>query len=215
MRDRSTAPHRYVVIEGPGGVGKTALAQKLAEHWNAEFLGDPIDDNPFLPRFFADPTRHALATQLSFLLQRVKLLETRAQLDLFRTQLVSDFLLEKDALFAELLLSPDEFELYRTLYQKVAAQTPTPDLVIYLQASPNWLVEHARRHDYRHLPQLGDGLLKRLATAYSDFFYRYDAAPLLIVNIEHLAPVRDDDFALLLRRINGMRGTREFFNKGD
>lgn len=207
--------YRYIVVEGPSGVGKTALARRLAEHYQSRLLLDAPEENPFLPRFYADPQRYALPTQLAFLFQRLRQLEETAQPDLFDSGLVADFLLEKDALFAELLLSNDEYSLYLDLYQKLTSNLPQPDLVICLQASPNWLVDHVRRHNYPHLPQVGDGLLRRLAQRYSSFFYRYQDAPLLMVNVEHLQLEQDADFALLLRRINEMRGQREFFNKGD
>ncbi|WP_018150700.1 deoxynucleoside kinase [Leeia oryzae] len=207
--------YRYIVVEGPCGVGKTALAKRLAEHTGSRLLLDQTAENPFLPRFYADTTRYALPTQMAFLFQRIRHLEPLAQPDLFDTGLVTDFMLDKDALYAELLLSNEEYELYHTLFQKLAPNIPRPDLVISLQASPNWLVEHVRKHAYPHLPQIPDGLIKRLAQRYSSFFYRYAAAPVLMVNVEHLDLESEEDFALLLRRVNTMRGTREFFNKGD
>jgi deoxyadenosine/deoxycytidine kinase len=204
---------RYLVIEGPIGAGKTSLASALARHLDAETLLEAPADNPFLERFYADMPRYALPTQLNFLFQRVDQLRGLAQLDLFGRTTVADFLLDKDPLFAQLNLSDDEFALYEKIYTHLKPQVPSPDLVIYLQAPVATLVArvHKRGVDYeRSIPEL---YLARLADAYSRYFYQYDAAPLLIVNSERLNFVDDaEHFALLVSRIAGMRGRREFFN---
>jgi deoxyadenosine/deoxycytidine kinase len=157
--------------------------------------------------------RYALPTQLNFLFQRVDQLRGLAQLDLFGRTTVADFLLDKDPLFAQLNLTDDEFALYEKIYAHLKPQVPSPDLVIYLQAPVATLVArvHKRGVDYeRSIPEL---YLARLADAYSRYFYQYDAAPLLIVNSERLNFVDDaEHFALLVSRIAGMRGRREFFN---
>ncbi|MCB6184135.1 deoxynucleoside kinase [Leeia sp. TBRC 13508] len=208
-------PYRYIVVDGPCGIGKTALAKRLADCSGKRFLADEPTENPFLPRFYQEPARYALPTQLSFLIQRIRKLEPIVQHDLFEQGIVTDFLLEKDNLYAELMLSSEELPLYQMMYQKLAPALPKPDLVISLQASPNWLVEHVRKIAYPHVPDLQDGLLRRVAQRYSSFFYGYGAAPVLMVNVEHMDLESETDFALLLRRVNNMRGTREFFNKGD
>jgi deoxyadenosine/deoxycytidine kinase len=204
---------RYLVIEGPIGAGKTSLATALARHLDAETLLEAPADNPFLERFYADMPRYALPTQLNFLFQRVDQLRGLAQLDLFGRTTVADFLLDKDPLFAQLNLTDDEFALYEKIYAHLKPQVPSPDLVIYLQAPVATLVArvHKRGVDYeRSIPEL---YLARLADAYSRYFYQYDAAPLLIVNSERLNFVDDaEHFALLVSRIAGMRGRREFFN---
>ena len=204
---------RYLVIEGPIGAGKTSLATALARHLDAETLLEAPADNPFLERFYADMPRYALPTQLNFLFQRVDQLRGLAQLDLFGRTTVADFLLDKDPLFAQLNLSDDEFALYEKIYAHLKPHVPSPDLVIYLQAPVATLVArvHKRGVDYeRSIPEL---YLARLADAYSRYFYQYDAAPLLIVNSERLNFVDDaEHFALLVSRIAGMRGRREFFN---
>lgn len=207
--------YRYVVVEGPIGVGKTSLAQRLAEHCGATTLLEKPQDNPFLAHFYQDPARHALPTQLFFLFQRINEVRDLAQMDLFRTSSVADYLFDKDALFARLNLSDDEFELYQNIYRNLAPQAPPPDLVVYLQASPETLIERVRRRAAAYERQIADSYLTRLSQAYSDFFYHYTAAPVLIVNSENLNFVdNDDDFALLLQRIKGMRGAREFFSMG-
>ncbi len=207
--------YRYVVVEGPIGVGKTSLTRRLAEHSGATALLEKPEENPFLTHFYQDPARHALPTQLFFLFQRINEVRDLVQMDLFRTSSVADYLFDKDALFARLNLSDDEFALYQNIYRNLAPQAPPPDLVIYLQASPETLIERVRRRAIAYERQIADSYLIRLSQAYSDFFYHYDAAPVLIVNSENLNFVdNDEDFSLLLQRIEGMRGAREFFSMG-
>lgn len=207
--------YRYIVIEGPIGVGKTTLATKLAEHLEANLLLEKPDAIPFLPKFYQDMPRYALPTQLSFLFQRVEQVESLTQIDLFGGQTVADFVFDKDPLFAQLILSDDEFRLYSDIYRHLRVRAPTPDLVIYLQADIDTLLERVRHRSRDYEAKMGEGYLRQLAERYSRFFYDYTDAPLLIVNTEHLNPVENaDDFRLLLRRIEGMRGSREYFNKG-
>ncbi|MEX0960482.1 MAG: deoxynucleoside kinase [Burkholderiales bacterium] len=207
---------RYIVVEGPIGAGKTSLARRLADHFRKDLLLEEPDANPFLPRFYEDPKRHALATQLFFLFQRIQQLEGLKQIDLFEQGKVADFLLDKDPLFARLTLSDDELRLYQQIYEQLMPQAPTPDLVIYLQASTETLIERVRRRGVNYERGISEQYLVRLADAYSRYFYQFSAAPLLIVNSEHLNFVDDDaDFDLLLRRITEMRGPREFFSRGE
>lgn len=207
--------YRYIVIEGPIGVGKTSLAQRLAERSGARTLLEKPQDNPFLERFYQDTARYALPTQLFFLFQRINEVRDLAQMDLFGSRTVSDYLFEKDTLFARLTLSEDEFKLYQTVYQSLALQAPTPDLVIYLQASTDALIERVQRRGLRYERSIGDDYLTRLAQSYGEFFHHYDAAPVLVVNSDNLNFVDNDgDFDLLLQRIHNMRGPREFFSLG-
>jgi deoxyadenosine/deoxycytidine kinase len=209
------AKYRYIVVEGPIGVGKTSLAQRLAEHTGADMLLEKPQDNPFLSRFYQDPQRHAMSTQLFFLFQRINELRDQAQMDLFNTRTVSDYLFEKDALFARLNLSEDEFKLYQNIYQSLAPQAPTPDLVIYLQASTDTLIERVRRRGRNYERSVTDDYLARLGNSYGEFFHHYEDAPLMMVNSENLNFVDNDtDFQLLMERIEGMRGPREFFSLG-
>lgn len=208
--------YRYIVIEGPIGAGKTSLSRRLAEHLNGDVLLEAPDDNPFLPRFYEDPARHALATQLFFLFQRMQQLRDLQQIDLFAGVTVSDFLLEKDALFARLTLADDELLLYQQIYDRIMPQAPVPDLVIYLQASHGQLVDRVRRRDIAYERNMDENYLIRLADEYRRFFYQFDAAPLLIVNSDRLNFVDDKaDFDLLLKRISEMKGPRAFFSRGD
>ncbi|HMM47271.1 MAG TPA: deoxynucleoside kinase [Thiobacillaceae bacterium] len=210
----SLARFRYLVVEGPIGAGKTSLTHKLAERLGADTLLENAGDNPFLPRFYQEPKRYALATQLHFLFDRSRQLRELAQGDLFRTGTVSDFLIEKDMLFARMNLDDDEFELYQKVYADLRPQAPVPDLVIYLQAPADTLQERVRRRGIEYERGMDADYLQRLANAYSEFFHRYDAAPLLIVNTTHLDFTRsEDDFELLLERVDKMRGPREFFSR--
>jgi deoxyguanosine kinase len=205
---------RYIVVEGPIGAGKTSLTHKLAEHLGADTLLENASDNPFLPRFYQDPKRYALPTQLHFLFDRSRQLRELAQGDLFRAGTVSDFLIDKDMLFARLNLDDDEFELYQKVYADLALQAPTPDLVIYLQAPVDALQERVRRRGVEFERGMGADYLQRLANSYSEFFHRYEAAPLLIVNTSNLNFAESDvDLELLLERMSKMRGPREFFNR--
>lgn len=210
----SIARFRYVVVEGPIGAGKTSLTHKLAAHLGADTLLENADENPFLPRFYQEPRRYALPTQLHFLFDRSRQLRDLAQGDLFRAGTVSDFLIDKDMLFARLNLDDDEFELYQKVYTDLAPQAPTPDLVIYLQAPLETLQERVNRRGVEFERGMDAGYLQRLANSYSEFFHRYEAAPLLIVNTSHLNFAEsDEDFELLLERIAKMRGPREFFSR--
>ncbi|MDA8127597.1 MAG: deoxynucleoside kinase [Betaproteobacteria bacterium] len=210
----SLSRYRYLVVEGPIGAGKTSLTYKLAERMGADTLLENAGDNPFLSRFYQEPRRYALPTQLHFLFDRARQLRDLAQGDLFRSGTVSDFLIEKDMLFARLNLDDDEFELYQKVYADLAPQVPAPDLVIYLQAPVNTLQERVRRRGVEFERGMDADYLQRLANSYSEFFHRYEAAPLLIVNTGNLNFADSEaDFELLLERIDKMRGPREFFNR--
>src|SRR5947207_4753541 len=205
----------YVVVEGPIGAGKTSLARALAQHLDADSLLEAPEDNPFLERFYEDMRRFALPTQLNFLFQRVDQLRGLSQLDMFRRVTVADFLLDKDPLFARLNLSDDEFALYDKVYSHLKPQPPTPDLVIYLQAQVMTLIDRVHKRGVAYERTTSEHYLARLADAYSSYFYRYEEAPLLIVNSVRLNFVANDGHMnLLLSRIATMRGRREFFNLG-
>jgi deoxyadenosine/deoxycytidine kinase len=206
---------RYIVVEGPIGAGKTTLAREIAQKLAAETLFEKPDENPFLARFYDDMARFALPTQLTFLFQRADQLRGLAQLDLFRRPTVADFLLDKDPLFARLNLTDDEYALYEKVYAHLKPQTPSPDLVVYLQAPVATLVERVHRRGVDFERAIPADYLARLAEAYTRFFYRYDEAPLLIVNSERLNFADNPRHVdLLLTRIAGLRGQREFFNLG-
>lgn len=208
--------YKYIVVEGPIGVGKTTLAHRLADMLRAQTLLERPQENPFLERFYRNTKHYALPTQMFFLFQRMNQLRDLAQSDLFNTRIVSDFLLDKDPLFARLTLDDDELNLYQQLYDHLKPQAAVPDLVIYLQAQPETLVERVKKRGVPMETGISEIYLYRLCESYSRFFYHYGAAPLLIVNTEHLNPIeRDEDFSLLINRISAMRGKREFFNLGE
>jgi len=207
--------YRYVVIEGPIGAGKTSLARVMSERTGGLALLEDPDANPFLPRFYQDRARYALPTQLYFLFHRATQVRALSQPDLFAGLTVADFMIDRDSLFARLTLNDDEFALYRQVYAQLKPQAPAPDLVIYLQASPETLIERVQRRGVAYERDIPDEYLVRLAETYARFFYQYDAAPVLTVNSENLNFVdQPGDFDLLLSRINAMRGPREFFSLG-
>ena len=208
--------YRYIVVEGPIGVGKTSLTKKLAATLQAEAILEGADENPFLPRFYQDMPRYALATQLFFLFQRVEQVRVMKQGDLFGVTTVADFILDKDPLFARMTLSDEEFRLYQQIYMHLKPQTVNPDLVIYLQAPAQVLYERVQRRGLNYERPINADYLEQLVESYSRFFYQYEASPLLIVNSENLNFVDDElDYELLLSRIQGMRSGREFFSRGE
>jgi deoxyguanosine kinase len=206
--------YRHIVVEGPIGCGKTSLAQRLADRVGATTLLEDPKANPFLPFFYKDMKRHALPTQLFFLFQRVQQLDGLRQPDFFAQPVVADFALAKDPLFARLTLDDAEYQLYSRIYEHVKPQAPTPDLVIYLQASTETLAQRVKKRGNPIEGGIDEGYLRRLSEAYTRYFHAYDESPLLIVNSERLNFAENSEHLdLLLERINGMRGGREFFNR--
>jgi deoxyguanosine kinase len=206
--------HRHIVVEGPIGCGKTSLANRLAQRLNASVILEDPGANPFLPLFYRDMRRHALPTQLFFLFQRVQMLESLKQPDLFGRPTVADFALAKDPLFARLTLDDAEYRLYKKIYDHVKPQSPPPDLVIYLQASIETLVHRVKRRGTPMEQGIGEEYLRSLSEAYTRYFYGYEESPMLIVNSERLNFVDDPEhFDLLIERMNALRGGREFFNR--
>lgn len=207
---------RYIVVEGPIGAGKTSLARRLAEVSGSTLLLEDPGANPFLPGFYQDPARYALPVQLFFMFQRIDQVRDLTQADMFKHATIADFMLDKDPLFARLTLNDDELRLYQQIYAQVKPQTTSPDLVIYLQASVETLVERVKRRAINYERAISEDYLVKLAESYARFFYQYDGAPVLIVNSEHLNFVDTPaDFDLLLQRIAAMRGNREFFSLGE
>jgi deoxyguanosine kinase len=204
---------RYIAIEGPIGVGKTSLARRLAQALEFDLVLEQAEENPFLERFYRDPDAFALPTQLHFLFQRARQAQEMRQADLFAGGRVADFLLDKDRIFARLTLADEEYRLYEQVYQNLALDAPAPDLVVYLQAPVEVLIGRVQRRGIAYEQTVRPEYLRRLSDAYMDFFHRYDAAPLLIVNAAVIDPVRrEEDFQDLLRRMRGMEGGRQYYN---
>jgi len=209
----SVSSKSYIAIEGPIGVGKTTLAKKLAETYNSELLLEGATENPFLEKFYQDPKAGALPAQLFFLFQRTQQLKALIQPDMFITQRIADFMMEKDRLFARVTLNDDEFNLYEQVYQNLTIDAPTPDLVIYLQAPVDVLLKRIRKRGVNMEFSITEDYLNQLNNAYTDFFHYYDASPLLIVNASGIDLVNNQqDYQQLLERIDQTNNGRNYFN---
>ncbi|MFT5258412.1 MAG: deoxyguanosine kinase [Saprospiraceae bacterium] len=203
----------HIVVEGPIGVGKTTLTKRIAKEFGFDELLEQPAENPFLERFYEQPDQYAMQTQLYFLFQRVKQLRGLSQTDLFSSGVVSDFMLGKDPLFAELTLEADELDLYDEVYQALSPQVPVPDLVVYLQASTETLQRRISRRGVEYEQQIHPDYLKDLSDTYSRYFLNYYASPLLIVNAETLNFIENQDhFNLLIDEIRKGKPGRNYFN---
>jgi len=204
---------RYIVVEGPIGVGKTSLTKRLAERLQAELLLEQAEENPFLDKFYQNPQQSALPTQLFFLFQRAQQIQALRQSDLFSPVRVADFLMEKDRLFAQLTLDNDEFRLYEQVYSSLTLDAPQPDLVIYLQAPVQVLLDRVYKRGRKFERFMESSYLQQLSDAYTRYFYYYNESPLLIVNAAEIDLVNNQqDFDMLLARINEIRSGRHYFN---
>jgi deoxyguanosine kinase len=210
---RGRPPPRFVTVEGPIGVGKTTLARRLAEHFHYPLLLEPATDNPFLDRFYREGRRHALPTQLYFLLNRARQMSELPRNDLLGPNVVTDFLMEKDDLFARMTLDDNEYALYRQIFDSLDIEAVRPDLVIYLQAPVNVLLGRIARRGIRYERDIESDYLETLNRAYTQFFHFYDAAPLLVVNAAQIDFANNEaHFAALLEQALNMDGLRQYFN---
>jgi deoxyadenosine/deoxycytidine kinase len=204
---------RYIVVEGPIGVGKTSLARRLAAALEAEMVLEQDAQNPFLERFYRNPKTGALPAQLFFLFQRAQQLGGLKQQDLFASRRVADYLFEKDRLFAGLTLDPAELSLYDQVASRLDVDPPRPDLVVYLQAPVETLLARIARRGIDYESGIDAAYLSRLNDAYARFFHAYDKAPLLIVNAASIDPVQNQpDFDELLAAIRRMKKGRMYYN---
>ena len=205
--------HQFIVVEGPIGVGKTRLARRLAQSLGGQSILEQAHENPFLERFYRNPRAAAFQAQLFFLFQRARQLEEVRQGDLFGAVRVADYLLEKDRLFARVTLDDAELGLYERVYERVVVDAPRPDLVVYLQAPVDVLLDRIAKRGIRYEQLIERAYLDKLTQAYARFFHGYDASPLLIVNSASIDPVNsEDDYQLLFSEIRKTRRGRHFFN---
>lgn len=204
---------RFIAVEGPIGVGKTSLTKRLAETFNYELLLENAEENPFLDRFYQNPRQHALATQLFFLFQRAQQIEESRQSDLFEPVRVSDFLIDKDMLFAELNLEKDEYNLYHKVYQHLVINAPKPDLVIYLQAPTEVLLQRIQKRGIPSEQMIESEYLNQLNRAYTEFFHYYSDSKLLIVNSAEIDLVaNDEDYDQLVTYVLSLPNGTHYFN---
>jgi deoxyadenosine/deoxycytidine kinase len=212
LQDLKQAP-RFIAVEGPIGVGKTSLTKRLAETFNYELLLENAEENPFLDRFYQNPRQHALATQLFFLFQRAQQIAESRQSDLFEPVRVSDFLIDKDRLFAELNLEKDEYDLYHKVYQHLVIDAPKPDLVIYLQAPTEVLLQRIQKRGITSEQMIESEYLNQLNRAYTEFFHYYSDSKLLIVNSAEIDLVaNDEDYEQLVTYILSLPNGTHYFN---
>ena len=212
LQDLKQAP-RFIAVEGPIGVGKTSLTKRLAETFNYELLLENAEENPFLDRFYQNPKQHALATQLFFLFQRAQQIEESRQSDLFEPVRVSDFLIDKDRLFAELNLEKDEYNLYHKVYQHLVIDAPKPDLVIYLQAPTEVLLQRIQKRGIPSEQMIESEYLNQLNRAYTEFFHYYSDSKLLIVNSAEIDLVaNDEDYEQLVKYVLSLPNGTHYFN---
>ncbi len=209
----SSALHiNHIAIEGGIGVGKTTLAKELAEKLGASLLLEDIDDNPFLELFYQDPERHGLSVQLSFLFSRLKQWQSMMQQDLFHRMIISDYLFAKDRLFAMTNLSDEEFALYNQVAQAVAMDLPKPDLVIYLQSSPEVALHRVKKRNRSMERDISLDYLKQVNDTFDQFFFHYQETPLLVVQTDRINfAERPEALDMLIERIRHMGRGTEFW----
>jgi deoxyguanosine kinase len=205
--------HRYIVIEGPIGVGKTSLARKLGASLGGELVLEQAAENPFLERFYRNPRAGAFPAQLYFLFQRAQQLAGLKQQDLFARLRVADYMLDKDRMFARVTLDEDEFRLYEQVHAKLSIEAPKPDLVVYLQAPVDVLLDRIARRGIGYESMIDRAYLERLNETYAQFFHDYEGAPLLIVNAASIDPLNNAaDFEELRSAVTRMSRGRLYYN---
>jgi deoxyadenosine/deoxycytidine kinase len=204
--------HRYIVVEGPIGVGKTSLTRTLSKRFNARSVFELVEENPFLASFYLDRNKHAFQTQLFFLLSRFKQQQELFQQELFAQVTVSDYLFAKDRIFASITLDPNELALYERVYEHLGPRVMKPDLVIYLQARLDVLLARIRKRGREFERKFDPEYLAELARTYNDFFHRYDETPLLVINTSDIDFVESErDFEELIRAIGSIKAGTHYY----
>jgi deoxyguanosine kinase len=207
---------KYIVVEGPIGVGKTSLARILANEFQARTVFEQVEENPFLPKFYEARETYAFQNQTFFLLNRYRQQMELSQQDLFTQNVVADYLFAKDKIFATVTLSAEELSLYQQIYALLNGRVPKPDLVVYLQARPEVLYKRIKKRDKKYERRVTFEYLKEVAQAYNQFFFYYDETPLLVVNTSEIDFVSSSkDLADLIKEINNMgSGTQHYIPLG-
>ena len=204
--------HRYIVVEGPIGVGKTTLTKALAKRYGARTVFEIVEENPFLANFYQDRNKFAFQTQLFFLLSRFKQQQDLFQQDLFSQVTVSDYLFAKDRIFASITLDPNELTLYERIYETLGPRVMKPDLVIYLQSRLEVLLSRIKKRGRDFERKFDADYLAELSRTYNDFFHRYDDTPLLVINTSDLDFVESEqDFGELVRAINSIKHGTHYY----
>ena len=204
--------YKFIVVEGPIGVGKTTLARKLANNLNSELLLEKFLENPFLEKFYKDIDKYALSTQLHFLLQRKADLSKLDSVGSNNKNYVSDYFINKDKLFAKTVLSRNEFELYTKIFHALNITIPKPDLIIYLQAEPDILLERIKLRGNGFEKNITKDYLQSITDAYTQFFYSYKDSPLLIINTSRVDVNKSHDYVMLLDEISKDIKGKNYFN---
>jgi deoxyguanosine kinase len=203
---------RYIVVEGPIGVGKTALTRALAKRFAARSVFEIVEENPFLASFYQDRNKYAFQTQLFFLLSRFKQQQELFQQELFSQATVSDYLFAKDRIFASITLDPNELALYERVYEHLGPRVMKPDLVIYLQARLDVLLARIRKRGREFERKFDPEYLAELSRTYNDFFHRYEETPLLVINTSDIDFVESDrDFEELIRALGSIKAGTHYY----
>src|SRR5213079_2292796 len=212
LRARVDLKHRYIVVEGPIGVGKTTLTRALSKRFGARSVFEIVEENPFLANFYQDRNKFAFQTQLFFLLSRFKQQQELFQQELFSQVTVSDYLFAKDRIFASITLDPNELALYERVYEQISPRVLKPDLVIYLQARLDVLLQRIKKRGRDFERRFDAEYLSELSRTYNDFFHRYDETPLLVINTSDIDFVESDrDFEELIRALGSIKAGTQYY----